>query len=101
MQEALVLPFDGKKKGIRESERLHTQLMRNIQAGEPIEVDGAWPNGRVVILRNDVLGRGNHHRFGMLLVRRSGERLAMLTVNWKHHDARKARAFLWGEAAGE
>lgn len=94
MQEVLILPPGNGKKARKGAGNLHDVLMQRIHAGEPILVEGEWPNRGVVILRNDVLGKRNHNLYGMLLIRKTGERLEMLTVNGKHHDSLRARAFM-------
>ncbi len=95
MQEIMVLSGDGKgKKAGKAATTLHNSLMKRIRTGKPLVVDQAWPNNEVVILRNDVLGKGNRNLYGMLLVRKTEEQVEMLTVNANHHLARRIRAFM-------
>ncbi len=82
------------KKTRKEANRLHDSLMMRIHAGQPIVMEHEWSNKGVVILRNDVLGKGNHNRYGMLLIRKTGARIEMLAVNARHHDSQRAKAFM-------
>ncbi len=97
MQEITVLTGKG-KKARKAAIVLHDSLMQRIHAGEPLVVDQAWPNNEVVILRNDVLGKGNRNRYGMLLVRQTKGQVEMLTVNARHHDTGRIRAFMGTES---
>ncbi len=94
MQEVMVLGEGNGKKIRKEANRLHDSLMMRIHAGQPIVVEREWSNKGVVILRNDVLGKGNHNRYGMLLIRKTGERTEMLAVNTRHHNSQRAQAFM-------
>jgi len=95
VQEPHVIKGDGGKKAGRDAAALHKSLVGLIADGETLSVDGCWgPNGEIVILRNDVLGKSNKNEYGMLLIRRRADRLDMLPVNARHHDPRRIRAFM-------
>ncbi len=99
MQEVMVLPGSNGKKANKEAARLHDALIDRIHRGRPVSVEHEWPNKGVVVLRNDVLGKGNHNRYGMLLIRKTGERFDMLAVNARHHDSQRTQAFMGMEDA--
>jgi hypothetical protein len=95
IQEAHVLMREGGKKAQQDAKKLHDSLVHLIAAGKPITVDGQWgPNGEVVILRNDVLGKFNKNEYGMLLLRQRECTIDILPINAYNQDRGQIRAFM-------